>query len=270
MQLHARRHCTILYLAMAFTITTIICTQAASAMGIRYDGYFGGFKVADVSLRMDNGPTSYTSSMDITAKGVISMFYTWRGLLSAEGTVTPDGTLKPTAFLRQWDDTRDSGTVKIDYNTDTGLALGIEDGKPDDKVSESDRQDVIDPLAALVALQRHVQAGVSGPASLDVYDGKRRMIIAATFQPPRTVTIRDKAWRVISVEADIKPVSGFKDRQRKGWQESRLFVQFTSDGQALPVQIRLDTPVGIAILNVECGIEAPCPHTGQKTTWQEK
>lgn len=259
MRLQVHRDCNILWGIMGFVMTFAAVANPVQASSIHYDGYFGGLKVADVKLTLDTQPRSYDSTMDIVARGVIGWFYTWRGQISAQGTVASDGSLQPTGFIRQWNDPSKSGVVSIDFDPSSKQALGTEDGKPDDKVSAADRHDVIDPLSGLVAMQQQVLAGAKGPVALKVYDGKRRLDVTATIEPPRMIKVRDKEWRAIAMTATIDPVAGFKDRQRAGWKNSTLYVLFTDDGRALPIQIRIDSPAGAAILNVECGIEGACP-----------
>lgn len=219
---------------------------------LRYDGYFGGLRVADVTLTLDSDTQAYETHMEIEARGVLGWFYTWRGELQAAGTLRGDRTPAPRSFVRSWEDETDKGATIITYDPDSGIAQGVEDGDPQEQVPARLRHDVVDPLATLVAMRRMALDNRSGAVQFPVYDGKRRLDLHATLREPVQVDITGTVVRAIPVEATIEPVAGFSDRQRDGWRQTTLHVLFSADDRALPLQIRVHSPVGTAVMNLSC------------------
>lgn len=218
---------------------------------LHYDGHFGGLRVADVTLSLAGGEASYETRMEIDARGVLGWFYTWHGELRASGALAHGRKPEPRSFVRSWEDTSDQGATVITYD-DSGVALGIEDGQPQDQVPPHLRRNVLDPLAALVEMRRLVLLDRMGPARFPIYDGKRRLDLLAEIGAPKTVDLRGVSVEVVPVRAAIEPQAGFSDRQREGWQASTLYVLFTDDDRALPVQIRVHSPVGTAVMSLSC------------------
>lgn len=225
---------------------------APTAGPLHYDGHFGGFRVADITLTLDGGSGTYATRMDIDARGVVGWLYTWHGTLQSAGRLADDRRPQPRSFSRAWKDTRQEGTTVIAFDPQTGEAQGIEDGEPQDQVPAHLRRNVVDPLAALVAMRRLVLLDRQGRAVFQVYDGKRRLDLHATLGEPRTTEIARTEVEVIEVATEIEPRAGFSDRQRDGWSKTRLHVLFSADDRALPVQIRVHSPVGTAIMTLSC------------------
>ncbi len=234
-------------------------TEPGPTAPLRYDGHFGGLRVADIELTLGDSGAAYDTRMIIDAEGVIGWFYTWHGELRASGTLDDDQGPRPQAFRRSWQDSEDQGATVVTYD-DSGVAQGIEDGEPQDKVPETLRSDVLDPLATLMAMRRMVLDDRRGDARFPVYDGKRRLDLRADIGAAKTVDLRGRTVSVVPVSAAIEPRAGFSDRQRDGWRATRLHVLFSDDARALPVQIRVDSPVGTAVMNLSCptGDTATC------------
>lgn len=233
-----------------------------------YEGYLGGLRLADVVLSLaDDHPERYDSTVTIQTRGLIGFFSSWYGEILAQGEVGED-TLRPRVFQRSWVSSRRSGAIEITYDAETGLAEGFEDGTLNEDVSAELRHNTLDPLAALLAMRHHVQtAGAEGETiTLPVFDGKRRLDIQAQIGAPVDVTVRRAEHRVIPVEASVHPIAGFRPRQVETWAETKITVYFTPDAQALPLQIRVFSPAGTAILTLRCELrEAQCraPNGGE-------
>jgi hypothetical protein len=219
---------------------------------LRYDGYFGGLRIADVTLSLNGDGGGYDVHMAIDARGVMGWLYTWHGELAARGRRGEGDRIAPQSFSRAWRDSEDGGRTVVDYDAETGLALGIEDGEPQKQVPDALRRNVLDPLATLAELRRMVLENRHGPATFPVYDGKRRLDLRAELQGARTVEVRGAAVDVAPIAATIEPVAGFSDRQRDGWRQTTLHVLFSTDDKAVPIQIRVHSPVGTAVMTLSC------------------
>lgn len=226
--------------------------SAPTTAPLHYDGHFGGLRVADIVLTLDTDGNRYKSLMEIDARGVVGLFYTWHGELRASGALADRSRPRPHNFSRSWEDTEDKGATIITYDDATGLAQGIEDGQPQQQVPQALRRGVLDPLAALIALRRLALLEQTGPAVFPVYDGKRRLDLQADFGAPKTVELSGTPRRVIPVEATIDPRAGFSRRQEDGWRATTLHILFSADDEALPVQIRIHSPVGVAVMTLSC------------------
>lgn len=257
----ARGFLAVVLVLLAFSPATDVTASTASSREtgpLHYRGNWSGLHVADVTLRLQGTDDHYSGRLDIATRGILGWAYTWFGAVYAEGDVLDGPRLRPEWFHRSYVQGDDRGTVSVAY-LDGGLALGIEDGKPLNDVAPTLRRGTVDPLAALVALRRHVAAGTLGRLTLPVFDGKRRLDLRAEIGLPRTTEVVRRSHRVVPVDADVVPVSGFNRRQKGSWEASRIRILFSADGRAVPVQITIDSPYGVAVLNLICSRGTTCP-----------
>lgn len=231
------------------TETATLDPPSVEAGPLRYRGAWGGLHVADVTLTLRGDDEAYQGDLDIATRGLLGWAFEWVGVLHSRGELTADAGLRPQSSTRRFTQSDDSGAVIIEYDA-TGLAQGFEDGQPQDGVAPDLRRGTVDPLAALLALRRHVQNGRQGMVSVPVYDGKRRLDLVASIEPPRLTRVADSERRVVPVRADITPVAGFKPSQARGWARSHLGVLFSADATAVPVRIQVESPVGTAVLTL--------------------
>lgn len=216
---------------------------------LRYHGAWGGLHVADVTLTLRGDSQAYWGDMNINTRGLLGWAYNWMAALHTRGTLTDSADLRPTVFERRFVQSDDSGAVIIEYDS-TGLAQGFEDGEPQTAIAPHLRQDTVDPLAALIGLRQHVLSGHKGRVTMAVFDGKRRIDVIASIEPPRTTRIGSTDHQVIPVTASITPVAGFKPKQARGWASSHLRVLFSTDDEALPLRIQVESPMGTAVLTL--------------------
>ncbi len=89
-----------------------------------------------------------------------------------------------------------------------------------------------------------------------VFDGQRRYDVVGTTTAPRDVTINEKQYNVITVNATVVPIAGFSPRGEERMLESRGKLLFTADERFVPVQVTIENEFlsGVMNLSADCGI----------------
>lgn len=212
---------------------------------IAFEAFWGVFKVADVTFSLDTQPEAYKTDMTIRPAGVVSWFTdNFSADLISQGTFVDGGLTKPNMFRRTWKSDKKQGEVIIDYDPKTGIALGSYDGKPDEKVKPDMRRNVIDPLAVLTAARHRMLMGEGVDLGLKVYDGKRRFDMKGQVGRVTHIEFRNEPYRIMPVVLQFVPLAGFNKKQHDGWMGSNFEIMFTTDGNATPFQIFLETKLG--------------------------
>ena len=236
--------------ALAEDLTAARPDSAAPATEIAYEARWTGFHIADVTIALDDRPDRYAATMRIRPVGILRSMSDFNATIEAEGRLEDHGATVPTAFRRAWKSTEKEGEVVVAYDPASGIAQGIEDGKPQEKVGEALRRAVIDPLAILVAMRHALRAGKTGALLYPAFDGKRRFDLEGKVGAPFVSNIDDVLVPVIPMELTFKPIAGFNSVQRRGWRDAVFEVKFTDDARLVPYQIYLDTLLGRLVLTL--------------------
>lgn len=239
--------------------------HGATAAGspIAYTGYFSGFRVAGITLDLEHEAAAYHGSMEIDARGLLGVFLTWAGGVDANGTIAADGSLKPAAYSTHWADSQKHGKATVIFDPKTGDASSLWDGKPDTSTPPALLHNVLDPVSVVFALQKTVlSAGPHAPVTLPVYDGRRRADVHVTYGAPYVQALWDRQFKVIPVVTTFTPISGFNRYQQETWPKVKTTLLFADDAAAEPLQIKVEMPIGTAIMTITCAEDdpgTPCP-----------
>jgi hypothetical protein len=175
-----------------------------------------GVPVGRVAWFADINDTTYTTSANGKAAGIISILVSGDGNVVARGNVV-DGILVPTDFTS---DAIDDGVhVKVQMTFDKGTATGltVEGPKPDASqvpVTDEDRRDIFDPLTAMLIPVNSGTNGLTGDNCervLRIFDGRRRYDLALSFlRIEKTSVDRGYSGPALVCSFVLKPVAGHR------------------------------------------------------------
>jgi hypothetical protein len=249
---------------------------------------FGGLKVADALILLDETPESYRTAVKLQSRGLVDMFRTFNAEMSGEGTLTRTGLgAQPRRFQRDWGTGEMNSTLRIAYDA-TGLATAEErlfnpltgeekrrEDMPWNKrrtklvpVPPDLRTEVLDPMAAFIAARQMIREQRRPTSfSVPIYDGLRRYNVVGKTEAPRDMTINGVTRSLIAVKGKVEPVFGFDARLKDRIHEGEGKILFTADDRFLPVQIMVGNSMGVGVMNLsaDCRVDpAPCESFGQE------
>ncbi len=212
---------------IARSIATLILSVALCEYGAparadtRLDAHFVismiAVPIGQLTWMVEFSPDAYATSANGKASGALSMLVKGDGRISTRGMIDADG-LKPTFFSSNVTD--DDGTVGLQMSIDNGAVKTLHSNEPppknDDRVAvtEADRNNVIDPLTAMLIMARPGDVG-SVPELcnriLPVFDGQRRYDLALSFKRLDKLKVdHGYAGPVLVCAVVLKPVSGYR------------------------------------------------------------
>lgn len=282
-------------LALAALNVPAVAQDAPQNERLAYSMMVGGLHVGDAVVTLSQDSDSYTTGLKLTAGGVAKWVREFRADLSGEGTFTTKEnvvTPLPSSYRRDWSGSEIDSSLLMTYDPatrltstqeryiqrETGEELSYDDlpwnkndrGRDKKKpVPENQRSGAIDPMAAFIAARHQVMAQGAGKAPIKfrvpVYDGQRRYDIVGTTSAPRSVTINDKPYNVITVNTTLLPIAGFSERGEERMRESRGKILFTADDRFIPVQVTIENDLLSGVMNLkgDCNVtpEACTPAT---------
>ncbi len=219
---------------------------------IPYNGYISGFRVADVSLILDQKSHAYRGSLHIDATGVLGYFFKWEGTVSADGSIEPEGTFRPAAYNTTWASFATTGNGGITFDPASDIANGFWQGQPDEKVPVEQRHHVIDPITTFFIMQKALREQKYGQSEWRSYDGRHRADVHMTVLPPSEETIGERTFKVNTITTTYTPIAGFNPAQMESWPKSKSTLIFSDDDRHMLLQMKVETPNNTVMMRIRC------------------
>ncbi|MGE4061818.1 MAG: DUF3108 domain-containing protein [Rhodospirillaceae bacterium] len=257
---------------------------------LAYSLMVGGLHVGDAVVELDQDTDRYSTGLKLSSRGVAKWLRDFRADLSSAGGFKTDGNIAhpvPATYRRDWSGAEIDSSMTMTWdaatrmtqieeryiNRETGEPVAREDlpwNKNDTKREREEekkravppdmRVDTLDPMAAFIAARHQVMAqGASkGPVKfrVPVFDGQRRYDIVGTTTAPRTTTINDATYNVITVNTTLVPVAGFSEKGIERMRQSRGKLLLTADERFIPVQVTIENEFlsGVMNLKADCKV----------------
>jgi len=231
----------------------------AEQLAAVYASYWAGLPAAQIRFGLDVTDAHYRSKLSIETEGLPRWFTHFRALVADEGAFAAKGTTEPRHYDAHFDlRKRRDRLISFTFNPNDGALQAERDqgdtsGKP--QLAANYRRDVLDPLAALLAIRRRLAEDRPPPDQhflVPVYDGARRFDVDAAVQA------RQEMDGLLHLKLMLRPIAGFKgESSSEGDPDSAprpVEVAFTDDSRLLPVSLR----VSIAFLPFTVHLERAC------------
>jgi len=234
---------------------------------LAYAVMYGGLHVGDAVVELRQTPTSYTTGLKLTTRGVAKWLREFRADLSGQGSISDDPTRPlPAAFRREWKGTEFASSMVMTYHPETRMTetqekyVNVETGeevkREDLPWNKNDRRrdrdkpvptemqaDALDPMAAFVAARHQImeQGAAKKPVTfrVPIYDGQRRYDVVGKTTEARTVTVSGQQYNVVTVDATLVPIFGFTEKGEERSREAQGKILFTADDRFIPVQVTI-------------------------------
>ena len=242
---------------------------------LAYTVMFGGLKVGDAVVSLDQTSTGYSTNLKMASSGALKLVTSIRAELHGEGTFAPTQNgvaMVPSTYENMWSTGDVAGKMTMTFDPATHAATTEErifnpatgeDMKREDlpwnrrgkiaSVPPNMRVNVFDPMTAFLSGRRQVMAANGKPGAtfrIPIFDGSRRYDIVGKIGAVKSVSINGKTQNLLPVTAKLEPVFGFlpqSEAKMKDW-EGKLY--FTPDQRMVPVQIVAGSDAMSAVMNL--------------------
>ncbi|HSF64530.1 MAG TPA: DUF3108 domain-containing protein [Paracoccaceae bacterium] len=228
-------------LALAVALAPALPAASAAEPAV-FDVTLKGLRAATLRIDGTEGDGRYAVTGRLESRGLAAMVRKVRFDAQASGAVAADGTLQPASFAEQTDTGSRQSEAVIDY---AGGVPQVKVALPERKardydVDPSTQGGTVDPLTALYATLRDVDAGRECNLSLRMFDGRRAS--ALTLGAPEAKDGR------VTCAGEYRRVAGFspKDMAEKTRFPFRLTYAPGPDGRMQVVEVAMDTLYGSA------------------------
>lgn len=210
--------------------------------------------IGSVATRAEFGDGRYSVTMSGRARGLLRIFASGEGSLTARGTLD-NGRPVPAEFVARTttdDDTLDVKLVIADGNV---TALSASEPKPDpDRVTltEAHRRGILDPLTALLVPMAAEGDGLGEMAcrrTLPIFDGRRRFDLRLAFKRmDKAKAGRGYSGPVLVCSVAILPVAGHR--------RSSAMIKYLTDGRDIEMALapvagtRVLAPLRMSVANM--------------------
>lgn len=236
-------------LASATVISGVLCAATAAEpedIRLRYQAHWGGFHIANVDLLFSSDEAAFKSRLQIETMGLIRALWKWRSVGESVGSMRT-GLPAPLTYWRMYSDSSSSSTTRVETDAN-GTASGTVDGEQDVETPLSLRLGTFDPLSGFMLAQKRILRGEKS-IDVDVYDGKRRYRLKSRVGTRTTRRILEVRHDVLPVIMTMEPIMGFKERQRRLWDDNEMEV-FLTPRSLVPLQILVDSRMGATAINL--------------------
>lgn len=241
--------------------------QEAPLVGY-YEASWASLPAGHLVASFDDDDGGYRDTLRLDTVGLPRLLLRFRAEIESAGTFDPSGAAHPLRYGLDYDLRKYHGErVRVAYVARDGAVIAErtpEDTNRKPVLPEQYRRDVIDPVAALAAVRRHLRLRGVHPGdrfTLPVFDDVRRFDIAVTVGPP----LKDK---LVPVHLEVKGIAGFHNHKGADGDDAPrpLDLTFTDDARLMPQS--LTTSVAFLPLTVRldhfCADMAHCGATPAK------
>ncbi|MEQ9123626.1 MAG: DUF3108 domain-containing protein, partial [Alphaproteobacteria bacterium] len=234
---------------------------APEAARFGYNGYVGGIKIGEATMEIAFARARYAAKVQLETGGLLGWFVEWRNGSEAYGAPTPAGDA-PLSIASYRNDSFWKGEdrfVEVAYPDGVGRIVRADphpvtdEGRP--AVPPDLLTNVLDPISAIAAIGRRIEATGRCDASFGVFDGRRR------YQ----FKVRDEGETDIGKSGSapfggvarkcafvFENVAGFKVRKNKKPSEPTRGVAYFRRAEAgaptMPVKVETESDYGSVIL----------------------
>jgi len=226
-----------------------------------YNGYVGGIKIGEATMEIAFARARYAAKVRLETGGLLGWFVEWRNGSEAYGAPTPAGDA-PLSIASYRNDSFWKGKdrfVEVAYPDGVGHIVRADphpvtdEGRP--AVPSDLLTNVLDPISAIAAIGRRIEATGQCDASFGVFDGRRR------YQ----FKVRDEGEADIGKSSSspfggvarkcafvFENVAGFKVRKNKEPSEPTRGVAYFRRAEAgaptMPIRVETESDYGSVIL----------------------
>ena len=262
---------------VAITLALTLPSQTwAKDLHLRYEAYWSGFHIADLTLSLLNGEGKFENRFHLETRGLTRFFSNLSAQAGSRGHIVtpPPETNGHSAFSnaaalpqaetyvaetyrtvytnrkhRRWVDIAFGGPgVPAKATTGTKPTPGYEDNwDPKDqgpevleKVEAEFRIGVNDPISVVPQIIAIVKAHLHGGPESGIargFDGRRRFDMGVMHMGQIKRTIAGKVHDTYRVRITPNPVAGFKKRHKTLWNNAPYDFYLSRDGDFAPLQI---------------------------------
>ena len=256
---------TVLLALLGATLSPLMASAAdlkPQAARYTYVGYMGGVKIGWAKADIIVGKDRYLAKMNMETGGMVGWFVEWRHSSVATGATTASqttpfagDTYRNDSFWKETD-----RYIEVAYDDDDVASIADaaphpvkDEGRP--AIPEELLTGVLDPLSAITAIGRIIDATGSCNASFGVFDGRRRYQLQVMdngdmdIGRSRYAPYGGEARRCDFI---FKRVAGFKKLKSDDPTRGRAYFRRVAQGSPLmPVQVAADTKYGGAVLHLK-------------------
>lgn len=234
---------------------------AEEAARFTYVGYLGGVKVglakADIALSADK----YAAKLNMQAGGMVSWFLEWRHGSVAHGAASGGAPLEAVAYRNDSYWKGKDRFIELAYPGQTAKVTAAvpdpvkDEGRP--AVAPTLLKGALDPLSAIIAIGRVIDASGKCDADLGVFDGRRlyRLKVAdkgaADLNRSRYAPYAGASRRC---QFEFERIAGFKDEKKEKAREPltglAYFRRPAAGAPMMPVRVSADSQYGAAVLHL--------------------
>jgi hypothetical protein len=238
-------------------------------LNLRYAVYWGGVRIATLTLHHQVESNHYRSRVDLETVGLLEHLAPYRSSVLATGHLNAGEGLAPVTFrsTSQAGDKDRQSVVRFDPQSGDVVNLkNTRRGKPrTSDVPAALQAGVIDPLTAFFELRDYVATAATGkPFTAAVFDGWRRFDLMAKVIGHDRVRVVGRDQPVIRVWLTLTFVAGsdLDDAEAAAAGDNRFEFELvlSDDKRLLPLQLRTrDSMItGVIELLQDCSGEAGC------------
>jgi hypothetical protein len=237
-----------------------------------------GVPIGRIAWATDLGAHNYQTSANGKASSALSLFVNGEGHVATQGAMNGDQ-VTPTFFSSNITD--DGETTGLQMTFENGSVKTLRSEEPKDKnqripVSEADKQNVVDPLSAMLIAAPEGEPLLS-PARCDrvlaIFDGQRRYDLALSFKRMDKLKLdRGYAGPVLVCAVVLRPIAGYRPDsllvKYVGGRQGMEIWFMPIDGTAIIAPGRLRMPTGVGTLEIDADrLERPTtkPAPGSST-----
>jgi Protein of unknown function (DUF3108) len=234
----------------------------ADRLGLTYEVYSGGFHVLTVDLDLSFARQRYDVTTRLQTAGFLSWLVSWSQISESAGLV--DGTgLAPERYRSEGEFRGRRRAIEIDYDAGQVSAVKVEPpsrGDEDrDEVTEAQRREAVDPLAAILGAIHRLSAGQPCEGRLRVFDGRRRYDLVLTdrgTRPLRESRIAAFAGDALQCDFVFEQIAGHIRRPtdpevaQRRLQSGRVYSARSGGPLMTPVRIELDSEWGMTVAHL--------------------
>jgi hypothetical protein len=230
--------------------------QAAPLVGY-YEASWASVRAGHLVASFDDDDSGYRDTLRMDTVGLPRLLLHFRAEIESAGAFGPGGAARPARYALDYDLRKHRGErVRVAYVAHDGAVVAERTAADTNRkpiLPEQYRRDVIDPVAALAAVRRHLRLHGVHPGdrfALPVFDDVRRFDIAVTVGPAA-------ADKLVHVHLELTAIAGFKGRKNGRDPDDAprpLDLAFTDDARLMPQSLT----VSVAFLPLVVRLDHLC------------
>jgi Protein of unknown function (DUF3108) len=221
---------------------------ATAPLSLSYTVSIRGFPLLVLDFRIAETVGTYSVSGVIRTSGVVDMVADFVMRSDSRGTIAADG-LRPSLHETSSHWRNGQRGTHLEYATDGTVSAVVTPaetpGRPEPPLPTPQQTvGTLDPLSAIVAINREIIRTNSCAMRLPVFDGRRRydLVLADDGVEQAAATADPTPLRRCSIE--VMKIAGFPEKDAHA-DHGRAWILAAGEGQrALPVRIEFDTKWG--------------------------